>query len=152
MESQKSSTEQTKAPESSRKSESPLATDLESFRAELNRIAREMVMIRQLCSDVVNFAREAESEVPEKMRRFANYMHDLHDIKYMYEEHGVDVPVYIMREIERLHDRYRQLLKELNMEGGTFNKVRRDMASDAENRYDHTRLLPKQENGNGERA
>ena len=28
------------------------------------------------------------------------------------------------------------------MEGGTFNKVRREMASDLQNKWDHTRQLP----------
>ena len=106
-------------------------------------MSRELAAIRQLLVQVIGFARDAESEIPEKMRRFANYMHDVHDIKYMYEEHGVNPPQHVLREIERLDDRYRQLLKEMNLDGGVFEKVRRDMASDPENRYDHTRLLAK---------
>jgi hypothetical protein len=61
----------------------------------------------------------------------------------MYEEHGHPIPDYILRELERLDDRYRQLLKELHLDGGTFEKVRREMAEDPENRWDHTRLLYK---------
>ncbi|MBZ5616234.1 MAG: hypothetical protein LAO23_19675 [Acidobacteriia bacterium] len=114
-----------------------------SLQSELNRMSRELAAIRQLLVQVIGFARDAESEIPEKMRRFANYMHDVHDIKYMYEEHGVNPPQHVLREIERLDDRYRQLLKEMNLDGGVFEKVRRDMASDPENRYDHTRLLAK---------
>lgn len=107
----------------------------------LERISREMTTIRQLMSKVVNYIADAETEVPERIRRFMNYMHDVHDVKYMYEEQGVDVPIWILRELERLDDRYRQVLSELNAEGGAFNKVRRDMAADPMNKWDHTRLL-----------
>lgn len=108
---------------------------------EFNRFTRELVEIRKLLVQVVGFAREAESEIPEKMRRFMNYMHDVHDVKYMYEELGHPVPTHLLRELERLDDRYRQLLKDLHLDGGAFEKIRREMASDPENRYDHTRLL-----------
>jgi hypothetical protein len=86
---------------------------------------------------------EAESEIPESVRRFYNAMHDMHDIKYMYEDVGSLVPQHILRECERLDDRCRQILKKHNIEGGAFEKVRREMASDPENRWDHTRLLDK---------
>ena len=111
----------------------------------LARIAREMALTRQLVSRVINYISEAESEVPEKMRRFMNYMHDLHDIKYMYEELGHAVPAHHLREMERCDDRFRQLIEQQNAEGGTFNKVRREMAADPLNRWDHTRLLTKKE-------
>ena len=101
-------------------------------------------MIRQLCAEAVNDMRNAEAEIPEKMRRFMNYMHDAHDVKYMYEELGHAVPAHLLRELERLDDRYRQLLIELHLDGGTFEQVRREMAKDPENRWDHTRLLPGQ--------
>jgi hypothetical protein len=85
----------------------------------------------------------AEQEVPEFMRRFANYMHDLHDIKFMYEDVGVAVPPHILRECERLDDRYRQLVMRLHTDGQAFERVRREMAADPENRWDHTRFLEK---------
>ncbi len=107
----------------------------------LLRIAQELGMIRQGMTTVLTYIRDAESEVPEKMRRFMNYMHDLHDIKYMYEELGHVVPSHQLREMERCDDRFRQLMAEQNAEGGAFNKVRRDMASDPANRWDHTRQL-----------
>ena len=113
----------------------------------LERIAREMKTMRELLSRVINYIVDAESEVPEKMRRFMNYMHDLHDIKYMYEELGHAVPAHHLREMERCDDRFRQLVGEQNAEGGTFNKVRREMANDPENRWDHTRLLTKPKEG-----
>lgn len=109
----------------------------------LERIGREMKTIRELLTKVIFYISEAESEVPEKMRRFMNYMHDLHDIKYMYEELGHPLPDHQLRELERCDDRFRQLLAEQNKEGGTFEKVRREMASDPDNRWDHARLLTK---------
>lgn len=121
----------------------------EELRADVKRIARELTTIRQLCSEAVNDMRNAEAEIPEKMRRFMNYMHDAHDVKYMYEELGHAVPQHLLRELERLDDRYRQLLVEMHLDGGTFEKVRREMASDPENRWDHTRLLPGQKKENG---
>ena len=77
------------------------------------RIARELVTIRKQMTDVVNAMREAESEVPEKMRRFVMYFHDIHDMVVMYESHGIPVPTHLHRE----------------------------MAKDPANRWDHTRAL-----------
>lgn len=104
-------------------------------------------MIRGMMTTVVTYMRDAESEVSEKMRRFIMYMHDVHDVSYMYEERGLPVPSHIAREMERCDDRYRQLLNEAHTDGGTFEKVRREMAKDPENRWDHTRTLspPKKE-------
>jgi hypothetical protein len=102
---------------------------------------RELATIRQLMSKVVSYMVEAESEVPEKMRRFIMYMHDVHDVSIMYESRGLAIPVWILREMERCDDRYRQLLQESHQEGGTFAKVRAEMAKDTENRWDHTRQL-----------
>ncbi len=107
----------------------------------LFRIYRELVTIRRQNTEMVGFMRDAETEVPESLRRFANYMHDVHDIKYMYEEHGQPPPVHILREIERLDDRYRQVLKAHNTDGGAIEKLRREMASDPDNRWDHTAQL-----------
>ena len=115
----------------------------EQILTELNRIARELKTIRELTAVMVNQLNMAESEIPERMRRFASYMHDIHDITYMYEERGAEVPQHILREMERCDDRFRQLIKELHLDGGTFEKVRREMAADPENRWDHTRLLYK---------
>lgn len=109
----------------------------------LKRIADDMKLVRAMMTTVVTYMRDAESEIPEKMRRFIMYMHDVHDIKHLYEEHGQTPPIHVMREMERCDDRYRQLLKELHLDGGTFEKVRRQMAEDPENRWDHTRQLSK---------
>ena len=122
-----------------------MSDDIAKLEVQLDRIAREMKTIRELMSKVIFYISEAESEVPEKMRRFMNYMHDLHDIKYMYEELGHVVPPHQLREMERCDDRFRQLMVEQNAEGGTFNKVRREMAKDSKNnRWDHTRFLTDQ--------
>lgn len=104
-------------------------------------IADDMKMIRQNMSQVVYYIKEAESEIPESMRRFMNYMHDVHDVKYMYEELGHPVPQHLLRELERLDDRYRQLLEKLHTDGQAFEKIRRKMAEDPENKWDHTRRL-----------
>lgn len=109
--------------------------------AELKTIRQELVKIRIMMSDVVNYMREAETEVSEKMRRFIMYMHDVHDIVNLYHERGLDCPEYVMREMERCDDRFRQLLEEAHTDGGTFEKVRRKMATDVHNKWDHTRAL-----------
>lgn len=109
----------------------------------LERISREMTTIRELVSKAVNALTEAESEVPEKMRRFIMYMHDMHDVKNLYDEHGLACPAWVLREVERCDDRLRQLLEGLHTDGGAFEKVRREMAEDPLNRWDHTRLLSK---------
>ena len=114
---------------------------LEQMIVQLERIGREQKTTRELISKFVNAMIEAESEIPEKYRRFTNAMHDIHDIKYMYEDVGSSVPQHILRACERFDDRFRQIERDGNKEGGVFNKVRREMASDPENRWDHTRLL-----------
>jgi hypothetical protein len=107
----------------------------------LFRIYRELVTIRKNGTELLSFYRDAEAEVPESLRRFANYFHDLHDIKYMYEEHGTTPPKHVLEEIERLDDRYRQILKAHNTDGGAIEKIRAMMADDPENRYKHKREL-----------
>src|SRR5215470_8510699 len=96
---------------------------LEQMIVQLDRIAREQAESRRLIQKFVYaMVDQAEAEVPEKYRRFCNTMHDIHDIKYMYEDVGCAVPDHILRECERLDDRHRQILKDLNAEGGAFNK------------------------------
>lgn len=104
---------------------------------------QDIHMLKVMISEVIIYMKNAESEIPESYRRFVNTFHDLHDIRYMYHEEGMQCPEHVDREIERLHDRYRQILKKMNHEDGAFGKVRREMASDPENRYDHTKLLSK---------
>ncbi len=115
--------------------------DSVSERDLLFRIARELTQIRQQNTELLRYNRDAEKEVPESLRRFANYMHDVHDIKFMYEEHGSKPPKHTLEELERLDDRYRQILKGHNTDGGAIEKIRREMAADPENRYNHTKEL-----------
>ena len=125
--------------------ETRLASLLEQMIVQLDRIARDQKTMLGLISKFVQaMVDEAEAEIPEKYRRFCNAMHDIHDIKYMYEDVGSSVPPHILRACERFDDRFRQIEKDMNAEGGTFSKIRREMASRddaAENRWDHTRLL-----------
>jgi len=107
----------------------------------LKRSAEDMKIIRQQMTDVTRYMREAESEVHEKMRRFVMYWHDLHDIINIFEERGNPPPDYIRKEMERCDDRFRQLLTEAHTDGGTFEKVRREMVKDENNRWDHTRAI-----------
>lgn len=110
----------------------------------LQRIHRDIRVLRDLASKVVNASVEAEAEIPEKIRRFVMYMHDIHDIINMYEEKGHQAPPHLKQEAERCDDRFRQLLEQLHSEEGAFSKVRREMADDPANRWDHTRLLSKE--------
>jgi len=119
-----------------------------SEKALLLRVARELKTIRELTSKALFAMGEAEREVPEKMRRFANYFHDVVHIKGEYVTLGLPCPQWLDQEMERCHDRFKQVLHDLHTDGGHFEKVRRDMAQHpAGNRYDHTRQLvaPKKE-------
>lgn len=106
-------------------------------------MARDIQTLKNNLLEVINYMHDAESEVPEKMRRFVMYFHDLHDIKYIYEEAGHTVPPYILREMERCDDRFRHLVEELNKPGAAFDKVRREMTKHEGNRWDHAAMLPK---------
>lgn len=107
----------------------------------MERIGRELKQIRELVTKAVNAMGTAETEVPEQTRRFVTYMHDMHDVANIYIERGQPVPHYINRELERCDDRMRQILETLHTDGGAFEKVRREMADDPANRWDHTRQL-----------
>jgi hypothetical protein len=111
----------------------------------LERIARDLQKILGLLTQSTNARLEAESEIPEKMRRFSMYMHDIRDILYMYHETGQPPPEYVMAEARRCDDRYRHLLQDLNTDTGAFEKVRQEMSQREGNRWDHSRLFPKQE-------
>lgn len=119
----------------------------ELLEAEFKNMRQELATIRKSISKLTFYVEEAQSEVPEKIRRFVTYMHNLHDIKNLFTEHGLEVPRYIDREVERCDDRLRQLLMELHTDGGAFEKIRREMAKDTDNRWDHSRAIcgPKKE-------
>lgn len=128
--------------------ENRLIAALEEQTAFLKNIARDMQSVKSEFSKVVNYMHDAESEVPEKMRRFIMYFHDAHDLQNLYHEQGAMVPPWVTREVERCADRFRHLVEDLEKPGETFEKVRREMTNRPDNRYDHTRMLPKQEKSN----
>ena len=113
----------------------------------LERIAKELKHIREIMVEAANHDREAEAEIPNKIHRFVLYMHDIREISRMYQELGHSPPDYVVSELERCDDRLRHLLEDLHNDGGTFEQVRRDMASREGNRWDHTRAVcaPKKE-------
>jgi hypothetical protein len=92
----------------------------------LERISKEMTTIRIQLSSVLHSIKDAESEVPEKIRRYTMYYHDIVHIREAYVTLGIPVPKHIDQEIERSHDRFRQLLKNLHQDDGAFAKVRRE--------------------------
>lgn len=110
----------------------------------LVQIQRDIFAIRGMLTKVLGSIAEAESEIPEKMRRFVMYWHDIHDVMFMYEGRGNPPPPYLMREMERCDDRYRHILEDLSTDAGAFEKVRQEMSQRPGNRYDHTRLFPKE--------
>lgn len=117
----------------------PEPTELDYLRD----ISRDIREVRNLLTTFVNAQSAAESEVPESLRRFMTYYHDVHDIKYMYEEHGITPPAWVLVEIRRCDDRYRHLLEDEYSDLGKLEKVRQDMANRPGNRWQHERLLPK---------
>lgn len=107
----------------------------------LKQIARDQRELLLHMREAVKYMKEAESEVPEKMRRFIMYFHDVHDLRDLYHQAGIEPPEHILKEIERCADRFRHLLEEYHSAGGTFEKVRREMSKKEGNRYDHSSLL-----------
>ena len=68
---------------------------LERIAIASERTARELKTMRELMIADVNARTEAESEVPERMRRFGMYMHDVHHIMWMDQENGQEPPEYV---------------------------------------------------------
>lgn len=87
---------------------------------------------------VLDAVHKAEQEVPEYMRRFTMYYHDLYHIRLAYDEKGVPPPEHIMIELERAHDRMRHILDEENNQGGTFHRIRQQMDKMEGNKYTHS--------------
>lgn len=121
-----------------------LTSAIEEMNAYLKNASGFLQSIKSMVGEVVVYMKDAESEVPEKMRRFIMYMHDVHDVMNMYTEQGHVVPDYILREAERCDDRYRHLLKDGNTDLGWIEKVRQQMSNEPGNRWDHSRLLPRE--------
>lgn len=113
----------------------------EQIAIALQRMARDVQDIKSNLLQVINYMHDAETEVPEKMRRFVMYFHDVHDLITMYHSVGQDAPPWVSREAERCADRFRHLVEDLEKSGEAFEKVRREMSKRDGNRYDHTKLL-----------
>ena len=115
----------------------------------LKSIDSHLHVIQTGMASVLSHIRDAEAEVPARMQRFTNYTHDVQAILRMYREHGGESPAWVKAEAERCDDRYRQVLAELHLDDGAFAKVRREMAKDPANRWDHTKQLkgPNDETG-----
>lgn len=110
----------------------------------LFRIYRELVTIRQQAGKALFAMGEAEKEIPESMRRFMNYFHDVVHVKGEYVSLGLQPPKEIDEEMERNHDRARQILHDLHTDGGAFEKVRAKMTQHPVTpQFDHTRQLAK---------
>lgn len=105
------------------------------------RIARDMRAVLLEIREVTRYMKDAESEIPEKARRFIMYYHDVHDIYWLYHENGQEPPTFLRQELERCADRYRHIVQELFEDGGTFEQVRKDMTKRGGNRYDHSRQI-----------
>jgi hypothetical protein len=107
----------------------------------LQRLSQDMRVVRNLLTEAIAYMKDAESEIPEKTRRFMMYFHDVHDIFYLYTQTGQEPPKHIKQEIERCHDRYVHILDDMYSDMGAFERVRQEMAERKGNRYDHTRQV-----------
>lgn len=85
------------------------------------------------------YVEKAESEVPEYIRRFTMFYHDIVHINWRYEEMGLQVPPWIRAEMERSHDRLKHVLEAENNQGGAFHKIRQEMDKMEGNKYTHFR-------------
>ena len=115
----------------------------------LKDIAQSLRNILSEIREVTRYMRDAESEVPEKIRRFIMYFHDVHDMQNLYNELGLVPPMHIRQEIERCADRFKHILEDMydRDKHGGFERVREDMSKREGNRYDWSKALAKPEKG-----
>jgi hypothetical protein len=59
---------------------------------QLKTLQQDIHMIKNMMAEVIIYMKGAEAEIPEKMRRFMNYFHDVRDIRFMHEETGQPAP------------------------------------------------------------
>jgi len=125
----------------------------ENYIRELARDVRELLLLMR---EFMRYTKDAEREIPESIRRFVMYSHDIHDLRNLYHETGIEPPECVLREIERCSDRFRHLVEDLHTDSGAFEQIRREMVKRAGNRYDYAHQLIKPttggeiETGNGE--
>lgn len=108
----------------------------------LEALDRNTEMLEKISSKlnlVLTAIDKAESEVPEYIRRFTMFYHDMVHINWRYEEMGLTVPPWIKGEMERAHDRLKHLLDAENNQGGAFHKIRQEMDKIEGNKYRHFR-------------
>jgi hypothetical protein len=103
---------------------------------ETNRLLKQLMNRFDMIIEAVH---KAEQEVPEYMRRFTMYYHDIIHINARYEELGIPMPLHLKDEMERSHDRMRHLIEQENSQGGTFYKIREKMDLEMGNRFKHFR-------------
>jgi hypothetical protein len=115
----------------------------------LTRIARDMRAMLLEMREITKYMRDAETEVPERVRRFIMYFHDVHDMQNLYNELGIPPPLHIKQEIERCADRFKHILEDMydKDKHGGFERVREEMTQRGGNRYDWSRALAKPEKG-----
>jgi hypothetical protein len=102
-------------------------------------ILAELRKISDKLTSVLDAVARAESEVPEYMRRFVMYYHDIIHIREAHVQLGLDVPDHINHEIERVSDRMKQLVDMEHNQGGTFHRVMEDMKKIGGMKYKHGR-------------
>jgi hypothetical protein len=86
---------------------------------ELKRISARL---DQLTTVLVGYISKAEKEVPEYLRRLTMYYSDLFHAKYLWEDAGLQNPVELKAEIDRVHHRILECIEEESMQGGTFHE------------------------------
>ena len=104
-----------------------------------NAVLEELRKITKQLASVLGAIEKAESEVPEYMRRFVMYYHDIVHIREAHVQLGLTPPKSIDYEIERCSDRMAQLVDSEHNQGGTFHRVMEDMMKIGGTKYKHGR-------------
>jgi hypothetical protein len=118
-----------------------LISAIQENTAFVKNMSRDIQQLRSQAQEALNAVKEAESEIPEKMRRFIMYFHDAHDILHLYHENGLEPPKWVQHEVERCADRFKHLVEDLHAPGETFDQVRKEMSTRGGNRYDWSKQL-----------
>lgn len=105
----------------------------------LGLILKELQSLNAGLRTAITALEKAESEIPEHMRRFMMYMHDLVHVRWAYEEKGIMIPPYIDEAIEYAHDRLRVLIDRENQQGGAFDRGRQDLLAEGGMSFRHDR-------------
>lgn len=79
----------------------------------------------------------AEQEIPEYLRRAMMYYHDLIHVIGEWKALGHQAPKDLEIELERTHDRILHCIEDENQQGGTFERIRKEITDRGGHRYDH---------------